>query len=105
VAIERGCDPGVRQLQQRSAAGTEKEGRLAIDLPTYGGWSEDPGLGIGGLISNGIPKTLDFPSRDGLDLSFHTLLDSMVVLRGRTVPISPWANIARSWGVPPIARA
>jgi hypothetical protein len=34
VAIKRGCDPGVCQLQQRSPARPQKLGRLPIDLPT-----------------------------------------------------------------------
>jgi hypothetical protein len=54
------------------------------------------------LISNGIPKTLDLPWRDGLAVSFHPLLDSMGGVGGRAVPISLWANIASSWGTPPL---
>jgi hypothetical protein len=105
VVIERGYDPGVRQLQQRSPTGPEKQGRLAMDLPTDGGRAEDAGLRIGGLISNGIPKTLDLPWRDGLAFSFHPLLDSMVVLGGKSCSDFALGEYRQLMGVPPLARA
>src|SRR5205814_8965515 len=71
VAIDRGCDPRVGQLQQRSPTGAEKQGRLAMDPPADGKRSEDAGLRIGGSISNGVPETTHLDWRDGLGVTVH----------------------------------
>jgi hypothetical protein len=76
VAVERGCYPGVCQLQQRSPSGSQKQGRLAIHLPADGGWSEDAGVRIGCSIADRIPEALDLASRDGLIFTVHALKSS-----------------------------
>jgi hypothetical protein len=68
MLIKRGCNPGMRQLQQRSPARAEKQGRFAIDLPTDGIWAEDACQRIGRVFCDRIPKAPDL-----LAASFHTL--------------------------------
>jgi hypothetical protein len=33
-------DPGMRELEQESASGTQKEGSLSVDLPKDGAWAK-----------------------------------------------------------------
>jgi hypothetical protein len=57
-------DPGMRKLEEGSAAGGEKEGGFAVDLPAYGVCAEDAGERVSDISLDGCKEGFEVLAPD-----------------------------------------